>query len=536
MAFAPTGTFISRNSRRLEEILGKNIEVFLPMLDVAYRDTIVTSQGVGQPSRIGRDMKILKTYAGSFAGVLEEGKPRGDFSLYGDQTNAVGTRIFTQTLAQTFPDALEGANALTFELGIPMRSMVANIMMTMGELQAEATPAFIGEVVAPKLEGFARLIAHTLCNKWWLNQNNSYAISNLASTALTAGLASGTLVAGGTTPNFTLTFSPHNQACDRYFIGQRVDIYDTTGVTRKNQTAGGARIWLYVTAVDELLNKVTLTTATGGGTPAAFHDTTAGSIIVLHTDIVVYANSRDSSSPTWTSFAGVNNWLKGGTSAGSTNDQYLLGAERDTSAQIDVNLLPEFKSFTRSHGGAPMTEHVLRQILRRFHSAKNKYGQYIDCLIASDGVWLNYEGQRIGREYIDRTGSLSNMNSQGSAEGFTFHFDGRTYKGYTSTYVESGTIYGIRKGGNNWKRYVPPDPKGAKKMNNLEEFAPFRFVGSILTGTDSNQIPIQFSNGNTTQLTEGAQMPGVMRMQLVPDQPAGLKITSVAEDRLYADA
>lgn len=535
MAFAPTGSFINRNQRRIEEILGKNIEMFLPSLDPVWRDTIVTSQGVGQASRIGRDMKILKTYTGSFAGVLEEGKPRGDFTIFGDQTNAVGTRIFTQTLNQTFPDPLEGANALTYELGIPLRSMVANIMTTMGELQAEASPAFIGEVIAPKLEGFARLIAHTLCNKWWLNQNTYYSICALGSTDETAGLATGSIIAGGTAPNFTLKFSPSNLACDRFFVGQRVDIYDSTGTTRRNQTAGGQRIWLYVTAVDELSNLVTLTTAAGGGTPISPTSWSATNG-VDYTDIVVYANGRDSSAPAWTSFAGVNSWLKGGTAAGSTNDQYLLGAERDTSAQIDVTLLPEFKSFTRNHGGAPMTEHVLRQILRRFHSAKNKYGQYIDCLIASDGVWLNYEGQKIGREYIDRTGQTSNMNAQGSQEGFKITFDGRTYTGYTSTYVESGTIYGIRKGGNNWKRYVPPDPKGAKKMNNLEEFAPFRFVGSILTGTESNQIPIQFSNGNTTQLTEGVQMPGMMRMQFVPDQPAGLKITSVAEDRLYTDA
>jgi hypothetical protein len=31
------------------------------------------------------------------------------------------------------------------------------------------------------------------------------------------------------------------------------------------------------------------------------------------------------------------------------------------------------------------------------------------------------------------------------------------------------------------------------------------------------------------------QMPGMLRMQLVPDQPAGMKLTNVATDRQYGE-
>ncbi len=519
MPGAPTGSFFSRNSRRIEEILNKSIESYLPMLDPVWRDTVVTSQKVGPASQIGRDLKIYKSYMSSFAGVLEEDAPRGNSSLFGDPTTAVGSRMFTQQLVNTFPNALEGANASIIELAIPMRAMKANMMTTMGELQAEATQAFIGEVIAPKMDGWAKLMSHTICNKWWVNQAESYALAVTGTTTL-AG-------AGTEADPYTITFTPQNLAVDRFFWGQRVDLYSTGGTTRRNENAG-LRIWMYVTNVDELLGKVTLTVTTGGGTVTNPSTWSLGT-----TDIVTYANSKDvAGGAGFTSIAGINSWLKSG--AAGNNNLYLLGDDRYTDAQINVNTFPEHKSLTKAVNG-PLTEHLLRQYLRRFHAAKNKYGMYIDTIVASDGVWLNYLAQKVGREYIDRTDRVASLKSEGNEEGMTFRFDGKTYTMHTSTYVETQTVYGFRVGGGNWARYVPPDPKGARRFDKAPEFIPFRFVGSILTGTESNQIPIQFTTGNSTQLTEGVQMPGILRMQLVPSQPAGMKLTGVTEDRIYSD-
>jgi hypothetical protein len=92
---------------------------------------------------------------------------------------------------------------------------------------------------------------------------------------------------------------------------------------------------------------------------------------------VVYANSKTQGTNAYTGIAGINSWLKFGS---GTNDNFLLGAERDTGNEIDVTVHPEFKSFGVSSVGT-LTEHKLRQYIRRFHAAKNKYGQTIDCLI-----------------------------------------------------------------------------------------------------------------------------------------------------------
>ena len=528
---ATTGSLFDKHSDRIEEVINKNIDVFLPSLDPMWRDTIVTSQGVGPADAIGRDMKILKVYMGGMTGVLEQGHIRGDVGLYGDDTDVISDKLYAQNLAQTWPDPLLGPNANPYRLGIPMRSMMSNIMFTLGELQAEAVPAFIGEVVAPKLEGFAKNISHTLCNYWYLNQNDSYKLGTISAITDDDGTA---LASNDHEVRVTITEGTY----DRFFVGQRVDILDSALNFRRNDTAGNGsqtqatRIEVYVSKVDELKGYVYLASETG-----AFHTSDEADSTTAANDVIVYANSHDvggSGATGAKGIAGMNSWIKSG--ASGNDNTYLLGEDRDTSNQIDVNAHPEFKSFTKAVSGV-LTEHKLRQYLRRFHAAKNKYGQYIDCLVASDGVWLAYEATKIGRERLDRTNRLSSLSAEGSQDGFQFSMDGRTYTGYTSNYVSDGEVYGIRKGGNNWKRYVPPTPSGYGTFDRADSFAPFNFIASALTGTGTNKLPIYDSSasGNRNMVTEGVQMPGLLRMQLVPDQPAGMKLTGCTTDQVYSD-
>jgi hypothetical protein len=294
----------------------------------------------------------------------------------------------------------------------------------------------------------------------------------------------------------------------------RIDIYN--GNTRLNQDGTGNRFNAIVNRVDEVSGTVQFTVL---GTTAVTFTTS--------TFVVYFANGKVSGASGGYGIAGINSWLK--------NSGNLLGNDADSANAIDVAKHPEFKSYFKTSVGT-LTEHKLRQYLRGFHRAKEKYGQSIDTLIASDGVWLNYESQKIGQYMLDRTNRLSSLTNEGSQEGFKFSFDGRTYTGYTSNYIEDGTVYGIKKGGANWKKYVPPSPKGTQKFDKAEAFIPFEFVGPAL-GYSSIKVPITKVNtgsGNSL-LTEGAQMPGMLRMQLVPDQAAGIKLTGVTTDRQYGD-
>lgn len=496
------GSIFDKESTRIEEILSKQIDTILPTLDPIWRDTVVSSQGVGPVSEFSKDFQVNKLYRTGMTGVIEQGAPAGDFMLYGDaDTTDLGSRLRRNSVAQSFPDPMDGAKPKTFRLTVPMRAMYTNLSLTLGEMQMDATPAVVGDVIAPILQGFAQNLSHTLCNYWYLSQNDQYRLGTINTVSKT-----------GTGPvRWDITTT--EQAYDRFFAGQRVDVYN--GNTRRNE-ASNIRQSLYVEKVDDLLGVVTLISdADTSGTIASG-------------DIIVYANSGEKSNgsgttPSFTGIAGVNSWLK------TQGD--LLGTEAIGTAAINVDTHPEFKSMLKTNVGV-LTEHKLRQYLRRFHVAKAKLGQTIDSLVASDGVWLSYEAQKIGQYQIDRTSNLSNLNNEGSNEGFAFTFEGRTYKGHTSNYVEQQTVYGWKTSGNNWKRYVPPDYAGLQNMSEADAFVPFRFVVPALTGLSSVKWPYQNA---ANALTEAVQMPGMLRMQLIPDQPAGLKLTGVTEDRVYAD-
>ena len=220
-------------------------------------------------------------------------------------------------------------------------------------------------------------------------------------------------------------------------------------------------------------------------------------------------------------------------------------AQRAIETVSETSRLPEIQSdngsgYISGEFKQVLTEHKLRQYLRRCHAAWSGMGHYLDCLIASDGVWMAYESQKIGMQRLDRTGKLSSLQNEGSQEGVSYTFDGRSYMGYTSTLVESGTLYGIKKGGQNWKKYVPPSPAGVTKNAQTEQYVPFEFVAGAIPGTGSNQLPIYLSNASATGMTpslvtEGSQMPGRVRMQVVPDVPNMMILDGLTEDRIYSD-
>lgn len=515
-----TGSLFDKESTRIEEILSKQIDTILPTLDPIWRDTVVSSQGVGSVNDFSKDLSVNKLYRTGMTGVIEQGYPNDDFMLYGEDATTLGARLLKNNApSKTFPDPASGAKPKTFRLTVPMRAMYTNLMLTMGEMQMEATPAVVGDVIAPILQGFAQNMSHTLCNYWYISQNSEFRL----------GTVSGAPAYSGDSSGYKATISLAEGAYDRFFTGQRVDILDPTLTGGEMQArlniAGGVAANVYVEWVDDIEGKVGLISLSD----------------VLKTDfldagdVIVYANSSalpnsgasGATAGAMTGIAGINSWVR---SSGN-----LLGSEAtgvDAGGRIDVDQHPEFKSFFKGDVGV-LTEHKLRQYLRRFHVAKHKYGQSIDSLVASDGVWLSYEAQKIGQYQIDRTSNLSTLQNEGSSDGFAFTFEGKTYKGHTSNYVEDGSVYGWKTSGNNWKRYVPPEYSGLQSMGEMPQHVPFKFVVPALTGGSSVKYPI--TNNSTGMLTEAVQMPGMLRMQLIPDQPAGLKLTGVTTDTVYGD-
>jgi hypothetical protein len=551
MPNATAGSIFDRQSNRIQEVLNKSLKVFLAGLDPVWRDNVVTSQGIGNSGDMGRDLKITKLFMGSLTGVIESGRSFGDQDLYGSGTSSLGPLMHLQSTSQAYPSPLEGPNATAYRLAIPMRSLVTNLMITLGEKQADATPALIDQVIAPKLTAFARNMAHTLCNYWYLSQNDSYRLCQMSSTMVRSVATSTGPTGTSTSTYYQIKFNPSNQATHRFARGQRVDILHSNSQRANDSSATSSRTSrhnLIVENVDALQNKVTLICSNnslfaalgvGGGmldnAGAAIGTSDATVATGLDGRQVVYANTNldgaGAGSNTFTGIAGINSWLKNGNETG-TNAARLLGNESDSTDFINVNDRPEFKSFKYDVAGV-LTEYNLKRYLQRVHSAFEPNGNTIDTLIASEGVWTAYEAQKIGQYRIDRTNRAASITNEGQADGFSFSFEGKTYKGSTSRYVEGGTLYGIKLGGKNWKKYIPPSPAGLSKMSQADAYVPFEFVAGAITGTSTNQLPMFAISGSDNLVTQASQMPGRIRMQLVPDQVNGMKLVGITEDRVY---
>lgn len=520
---ATLGSLFSTRANSIQEVLNKQVETIMPTADPVFKSI---QMGRGNASSIGRDLLIHRTFMSGLAGVIRAGGSVQDFTTYGDtlgsNANLVGAKLFRQTLTRTFPDPTTGMKQQTFRMSIPMRSMDTNLMLTLAELRLEATQANIAEIVQPTLAGFGRHIALTISNYFYVSQNDLYRLCKL-----TAGAWSLSNPGSGADKRLTIDLKLDNYAINRFMPGQQVQIATQAGALRNS----GAII--IVESVDETRAIVTFRIFDD----SAFSGLTNDDIVIVPGTIGTSATPY-ASSPWFTGIAGIRSWLKTGQGG---NDNIILGAEATNespfSGRIDVTTHPEFKSLLFDAGSQPLTQQFLRRIMGRWHSSRAmRYGQSIDLLLASEGVWLAMEATQATREIIDRTGRLATVqNGQGSEGegGMVFTYEGQTYRGKTSGCMEANTVYGI-KSQNNWDVYTPASFKG-KSFDKAPPMVPFQFVGNVLNGTDSHQIPIQKvdANGNTA-LTEGVQMPGTFTMQIVPRQIPGIVIRNVAEDRQYS--
>lgn len=568
---ATVGSLLATESGVINEVISRSMEIGLPKMDPFWERVLGGSPAMVKKNDLSRDYVIIKTFKQGMAGVFEDGGSRLDSALYGDPLNAaLGDKTFLQgqgfgASAQGWPDALDGPNPLPFRQKIHMRSMLGNLAWPLSELDLEANPAFVNEIVAPKLIGHATLINHRLCTQLYLNQNNNYRICSCGS--FQSSGASSSALANGT--DVEVSFTPHNLTIDRFAVGQRLQFWSNpTNGTSTAHTAANLRThdgnvaasvldrdsMYMVTKVDELKNRVYVRHISGvaffssasPATVAAWHSTVASNNgsdanaanTANGVEVSFYGSANVSATPnvgsgSTSGIAGLRSWMKVGDSTGTqTNDNTILGLEADATDRLDVNKHPEFKTMEVDMANGVLTEHTLRRIVRAYNARRRKHGLTIDTLLASEGVWLAYEATRIGREYTDRTGRLSSMNKEGSEEGFTFTYDGRTLRGETSSYVDSNTVYGIKTDGGNWKKFTRPSGYG-KKFDKTPGL-PYELVASGMTGLPTNQLPIfrVASNNAQVQLTEFVQMPGRVVMQVAPDQPSGLIIKNVAEDRL----
>lgn len=543
----PTNSYFGIEQNRFEEVLSNRVMDYTVQEDPIYRDILLTSQGRIESSELGRDYRIIKLMTGGFAGALRSGGAYDDFVNYGDpNSSTLGAKLRFNGQGFEFPMALEqGVAPRVYRFGIPIRSMLGSLDSSLAEQSADKLPANRGEIMAMKTEGLAKNIAHTLGLSFYLSQNDQYRLGTVGTVTQDETGTTLTTNSTGSNPD-TITITLTENTYHRFAVGQQVSFYDpgdrqlqlrlateTTSTTRATRADG----IFVVLNVDEASGTVTLAHYRALD---IYEDAIQPGDIVCFADITSFSATTPfsaSGSQRFTNIAGINSYLKW-----DDNDPFLLGDERDPNNAISILDHGEHRSVRFSMSNQTLTEHELRKRLLSFHRAKKRYGQTIDCLLAGDGVWLELEKSRIGREMIDRTNSVSSLRNLGSdgeqqKDAMVFRFDGRTYNGYTSYHIEEGTLYGIKKGDNNFKMVTPPDPDNARS-DDSNAGAPVRFINPIFNGGGSIYRPVTSTPSGSTlaHMTEFMEAEFYLRMQLVPDQCSALKIEDCRTDVLYSDS
>ena len=522
--FVPANTVWESNRPAIQELLNKTIAVTMFEEDPIWRKMGLTGEGMTSMGPISRDLlihKLLSTRVNT--GVVEEGAPYGDFSLYGEgRLTSFGDKIQRQgSPVQGFPDPFNGVMPKFYRFSIPLRSRVASLGLTLDLARSDIMDPVIGKMVSEIFLGFAQTWTEYFTHDFYADQSVSYKLSSI-------GTGSSVDSVGR-----TVTFTPPDNTIDRYSYGQAVDLFNTT--TRLNEV-GGTRVRVYVAKIDPVQNKVVLALEQDTTLLAGADFTTITGAISSST-IAVRANSY-SSTKGFTSVAGINSYMKFGGSA--DNDIYLLGAEAINSSTlggaIDVRAHPEFRSLKWDLAGDTLTEHKMRLYLDAWKRAKGRLGRNhsLDTWLGTPGQLRAYQATKIAAEYYDRgTSGQHSLTNEGGVDELAFIHDGKKYTLMTSNRIEAGTSYMVKLGGGNWKKYVPPKTPGTQGGGDkVPSFVPFEFVGSYLNGTSSIQLPYRNSAGRPTT---GFEMPGDMRMQVAPDQPDGIKFVNVAEDKVFAD-
>lgn len=497
-------------------VLNRSLMKMYPSLDPFFK-ACVSSEGVVS-SGWGQDWHIKKVIYSGLAGVVEMSPT---FSVMGDAVGEVDNMFYlnNQTLG-TYPDPRESATPEPYQMTINLNGLRATLDLTFAEMRLDQMDSKIGEIWSQKIEGFARQIAMFRINHFYSTDSNG--------AICTAPTTGGDYADANGSNKTTVTFNPGNKAINRFVRGMQIDFHtdDATGSGegasgngRLNETSGGVRYNFIVRSVNHLRNKVVAVCEQASLSVDLHGMASANS--VTHTEgsdnLVVHLRNSQGDR-----FNGLNTFMRD-LDAPSTLDPggTLLG--------IDLAKYPEHQSLILDNGGAVLTEDQAAQAISKFTSAKRPWGMTVDTAVTTPGVFNAYVASRIARERVERGGNLRSATSQGTSGGFKVTWNGVTLDIELSDWCNQGEMYALKKADNNWKRYVPPRTPGAGNFpgggSDMEDlFMEFEFVGP-LAGYPGLRVPF-IQSSLTTQLTS---LPGDSRMELVPDQFAGIRWVGLAE-------
>ncbi len=488
----------------LEEKIVPTIFESLWELDPVYPMIRRSSMNVVRNRGIGRGWKVLKTWVTGVAGGAKFLSAQGGDVLSGPQNfNMYDT-------PQSFQGVDEVTSPAYIQTNVTLIEHRGNFYLPHQILRADRLNASIGSVVAQNLKGVADLLAQQETSVFYSSSSSTGELADIGDTS--ANAANKTSPSADTSVMiFDISGTSASGRVHRFRPGMMVDLYDSTGTTKRN-----SGYFLVVDNVDPLDNKVHLrrvdggefqvTTVLGGGVS---YDGTGGD-----NDIVVIKDSVNQAPK------GLESWIADGSTVTS-----FFG--------IDVRNFSQFRSYVPSAISAALTENILNKHMAKFFESFP--GKKIDTMLTTMGVLIGFidnidtgsqasSNAASGRMRYDRNGLP--LTVEAGWEAFRYRFASRSVEIFTSTYANSGTLYAGRIRGGGLTRYVPPPIPGAKVDSRLG--TEVEFVAPI-GGAGGMQGIFKHAHGTTGATTDFVEAPFVRQWNVMPSQPNWMKLGTITE-------
>lgn len=351
----------------------------------------------------------------------------------------------------------------------------------------------------------------------------------------------GTLPADGNNTDgatdYIITFTPGSSRMKWWKKGMMVDVFDDAlGTNKINEYNGTTDCPLVVSAVDYINETVTLTNWSGNYALVGDNNTLYGSddldgsatrYVFPRGVVQGHADVDGGGTLYQTGHYGLDDWLiDTGTLFGDAKAWTPLGNDKTAAFTIANN--PEFASVVESDLAAPLTDLTMNNKVGQFLEAYDD--SILDTLITTQKVINKYiEGAGLGpnRFNYDRDGK--SLNIMGGYRKVGYEYDGQIWDVVVSHYCQSGTLYMVKLGEGNLKRYVPP------RARPLDGNAPGTGLGldgevEFLNGIVNNgQIFSLVGNTTTGQATPLAEAPFYQYSQVAPVDVRGIKIAGITE-------
>jgi len=469
---------------------GWELDAFYPMVRRAW-------QNVKRNRGIGRGFNVTKNWVTGMAGGAKFQSAQGSNVVTGPQNfNMYDT-------PQRFPGLDEVTAPAFITSTVQLMEQQANLYIPHHIMRADRLDASIGSVLAQNLRGVGELVTQQEMALFYSTAPATAALVDLGNTSDTVSNAS------ASTSAINVDMGHANSGDGRIHRlrqGMLVDLYDSTGTTKRN-----SNFFIAVDNVDPLAQTFRLrrvdggelqtTTVLNGGITYA----TAGG----DDDIVVIKDSMGFTPGT------LESWIADGSSITS-----FFG--------IDVRDFGQYKSYVPSAISAALTDTILNRHIGWFYESFP--GKKLDAALTTLGVLLgfldNLDGYNsgnanAGRLRYDRNGQA--MDVEAGWEGFRYRFSGRPLDVFTSTYCQGGNFYAGRFK-KQITRYVPPPIGGAKVDSRFG--MEIEYVASLGGSGYQGIFKHAHDSGRTTNFVE---CPMLRQWVCMPEKPNFLKLSGITE-------